>query len=211
MLKRVCCFILCVLPVLLTVTTEASTGVNACYKKQNGQLRILASGDYCLPSEESIVLTTVSQPAPRFWANANLVLHNAPLETTPITITQVTIDKKQTPSALKITFSGGRLSFSCDPSNIQLNSQAVFEVFLDGQAVAVSLNYDCCTAFRNQYAFVATVLKDVPYGQHTVEVKAYKTQNEGEGGSVTYTTYEPATPRTYKATLMVEEWPVGVE
>jgi hypothetical protein len=211
MLKKVCCFIMCVMPMLLMVTAEASAGVNACYQKQKGQLRILANDDQCLPSEKQIVLATDSQTTPQFWANSNSLLSNEPLTTRPITVTQVAIDKKEISSALKITFSGGSLSFGCDPSNVNLNSQAVFEVFLDGQAVAVSLNYDCCTAFRNQYAFVATVLSDIPVGQHTIEVRAYKTANNGEGGYVTYTTVEPATPGTYKATLIVEEWPAGIK
>ncbi|MDY6989630.1 MAG: hypothetical protein SWQ30_16415 [Thermodesulfobacteriota bacterium] len=117
--------------------------------------------------------------------------------TTPQTVVELNVDLADEAPILKVTFSGGRLSFTVDGND--KTSQVAFGVSLDDVVVAEYLDFDSAIGFRNAYPMLATVLENVSAGPHTIKVTVYKTPNQGEEGILTYTT-----TNTYKAYLMVE-------
>ncbi|MBU4231317.1 MAG: hypothetical protein L6277_13400 [Desulfobacterales bacterium] len=144
---------------------------------------------------------------PKIWVAFNGTWGNQVVTHTPQTVASLVINKQEDTSTLKVSFSGGRLSFQADASD--LNAQAVFEICIDGQAVAKALNFDSVPGFRNQYPSIMTAPENLPKGQHTFSFNVYTTDNPGEGGILTYATTLGTTPNTYKAQLIVEEWPVN--
>jgi len=118
--------------------------------------------------------------------------------TTPQTVVELSVDLENEAPILKVTFSGGRLSFTVDGSD--KTSQVAIAVSLDDVVVAEYLDFDSAIGFRNAYPMLATVLENVSAGPHTIKVTVYKTPNQGEEGVLTYTT-----TNTYKAYLMVEK------
>jgi hypothetical protein len=149
----------------------------------------------------------VFSASPKIWVAFNGTWGNQVITHTPQTVVSVVINKQEDTSTLKVSFSGGRLSFQADGS--ALNAQAVFNICLNDQVVAEALNFDSVPGFRNQYPSIMTVPENLPKGQHTFSVRVYTTNNPGEGGNLTYTTNLGKTPNTYKAQLIVEEWPVN--
>ncbi|MDY6952837.1 MAG: hypothetical protein SWE60_15100 [Thermodesulfobacteriota bacterium] len=117
--------------------------------------------------------------------------------TTAQTVIELDVDLESEAPILKVTFSGGRLSFSVDSSD--KTSQVAFAVSLDNVVMAEYLDFDSAIGFRNTYPMLATVLENVSAGPHTIKVTVYKTPNQGEEGVLTYTT-----TNTYKAYLVVE-------
>jgi hypothetical protein len=145
---------------------------------------------------------------PKIWVASNGTWSNQAVTHTPQTVASVNIVKQDDSSTLKVSFSGGRLSFQADDSN--QNSQAVFDIRINGQVIAEALNFDSVPGFRNQYPYIMTVPENLPKGPYTFSVRVYTTANPGaEGGILTYTTTLGSTPNTYKAQLIVEEWPVN--
>jgi hypothetical protein len=146
--------------------------------------------------------------SPRLWTASNGEINTPGIEVTPnaLTVSSVTISKRTATSILKVGFSGGNLSFFCDPANINLTAQVVVAVWVDGQVVAESLNSDSGVAFRNQCPAISTLIKNLKAGRHTISVCISKSSNPGEGGSVTYLTNIGHIPNTYTANLTVEEW-----
>ena len=117
--------------------------------------------------------------------------------TTAQTVIELDVDVQAEAPILKITFSGGRLSFTVDGSD--KTSQVAFAVSLDDVVMAEYLDFDSAIGFRNRYPMLSTIFEDVSAGSHTIKVTVYKTANQGEEGILTYTT-----TNTYKAYLMVE-------
>jgi hypothetical protein len=149
----------------------------------------------------------VCSAAPKIWVAFNDSWANQTVTQTPQTVASVVINKQEDTSTLKVSFSGGRLSFQADGSN--LNAQAEFDICVNGQVVAEALNFDSVPGFRNQYPSIMTVPSNLAKGEHTFSVRVHTTANPGEGGILTYTTTLGRTPNTYKAQLIVEEWPVN--
>jgi hypothetical protein len=145
---------------------------------------------------------------PQIWVASNGTWSNQIVTHTPETVASVVINKQEGASTVKVSFSGGRLSFQADESN--QNAQAVFDICINGQVAAEALNFDSVPGFRNQYPYIMTVPENLQKGPHTISVRVYTTANPGaEGGILTYTTTLGRTPNTYKAQLIVEEWPVN--
>jgi hypothetical protein len=144
--------------------------------------------------------------SPKIWLAFNGSWDNHVVTHTPETVTSVNIVKQENSSILKVSFSGGRLSFQADAGQ---NAQAAFDICINDVVVANALNFDGPLGFRNQYPFLMTVPENLKSGAYTISVKVYTTANPGlEGGILTYTTTLGRTPNTYKAQLIVEEWPV---
>ena len=142
----------------------------------------------------------------QMWIGSNSSWTGQEVTVTRQKVVGIKINKTSSSSMLKVSFSGGRLSFMSDPVDTTLNSQVVFSIIIDGKVVAERLDYDCCQGFRNQYPIMSAIVTGVESGEHTVSVAVSKTDNPGEGGSATYTTTIGHKPNTYKASLVVEEW-----
>jgi hypothetical protein len=56
---------------------------------------------------------------------------------------------------------------------------------------------------------MSTIVENVSAGEHTISISVLKTNNPGEGGSVTYVTTIGHIPNTYEANLIVEKWPIN--
>jgi hypothetical protein len=103
-------------------------------------------------------------------------------------------------SVLKVSFSGGFLSFWLDANGKA--PQALIEMTVDGIPQALTVDYSSGT-YRNSYPTLSAVLSGISAGSHVVTVTVSKTANEGY---LTYTTETGQTPDTCQAVLTVEEW-----
>jgi hypothetical protein len=150
----------------------------------------------------------VFSASPKIWVASNGAWNNHVVTHTPETVASVDIIKQESSSTLKVSFSGGRLSFQTDEGG--QNAQAAFDICVNGVVVADALNFDSPPGFRNQYPFLMTVPENLNAGAYTISVRLYTTNNPGaEGGILTYTTTLGNTRNTYKAHLIVEEWPAN--
>jgi hypothetical protein len=157
-----------------------------------------------------VIVKAVSAIGPlnncKMWTVSNSSWIDKEITVASRKIVGVTISKTSSLSVLKITFSGGRLSFISDKLDSTLNAQVVISIIIDGTVVAEKLDYDCCQGFRNQYPTMSAIVTGITSGEHAVYVAVSKTANPGEGGRATYTTTIGHDPNTYKADLVIEEW-----
>ena len=87
---------------------------------------------------------------PKIWVAFNGSWNNQVVTQSPQTVASVVINKQEDASTLKVSFSGGRLSFQADGSN--LNAQAVLAICVDGQVIAAGIKLRAASRrFRNQY------------------------------------------------------------
>jgi hypothetical protein len=144
---------------------------------------------------------------PRIWVGTDSSWQDKEVTTSPQTVVSIDIKKKKNNSLLKISFFGGRLSFTANT----YNPQALFSIKIDDVVIAESLSFDSVLGFRNTYPYIATVVNNAKKGEHTIAVTVEKTDNDDpDEGILTYTTTIGASPNTYRAYLTVEEWPKGI-
>jgi hypothetical protein len=103
-------------------------------------------------------------------------------------------------SVLKLSFSGGFLSFWLDANGKA--PQSLIQITLDDIEQAVTVDY-ISGVYRNSYPTLSAVVSGVSAGSHVVTVTVSKTADEGY---LTYTTDSGLTPDPCQAVLRVEEW-----
>ena len=140
-------------------------------------------------------------PIPTIWTASNESWNNHEITIQPEVVVSVTVQIPTSSNLLKITFSGGDLTFQADGN---LNPFAVVGIEVDGVRTAEALDFTSTPSFRHRYVSISTILGNVAAGAHTISVVMYKTASDGH---LPYTTTTGNTPNTYKGCLVVENWP----